>query len=367
MKYFFSFILGIFINTIYLNAQIISAMQVPGDLSKVHLESKAWLSSDSFSVTLNRYTQNPFDTKDTLQVQLKALHNGKHVAFLVEWEDDAGDIYPKLSSEGFVFQLPLKTDYENRLPYLYMGDPSQPVIAHIIKKKSEVVYTNIYTDTVFNDFLVYPNIKSEIRETFTAKHYISKGFGSLEEISSDFLIEMSENKNKKKTLFVRSLENSISQISSGVFPISFFIWQNSNQPRVEKKYISPWIGVKLVGKSGGGILIDKIEMQSSGDPQNGKALSLKYCAKCHQFPGGEFANPKKSPILHNIGATSTYEYLKNAIINPNKVIVPNVNDNTIYPWYRVDDSGNKTTLMPSFESLDDSELEDIISFLQSLK
>lgn len=364
MKHSCIFIFAIFIFVLNGNAQIISAMQVPGDVSKVRLDSKAWLSSDPYILSLYEKHNLQFKPQsmnlaqakqEVIEVKIKALHNGKHIAFLIEWEDEQKNTLPKNTLEGMIFQFPSKIESNGRLPYIYMGDPSEPIIAHFIKTKFQLSqYQSIQNE----------NFKFK---TSTVREFVSGGFGALNEILSDAFLEISYDNGEWKSLLVRPLEDEFVQFLEGVVPVSFTIWKNIGQNKENKKYLSSWIGVKLVGKSGGSDLVEKLTKVSNGNPQRGKALSLKHCAQCHQFPGGEFANPLKAPRLHGIGGVSTYDYFTDSIINPNEVIVPNPYSNTDFPWFSIDDAGIKTSLMPSFQQLDKEEVEDIIAFLQSLK
>ena len=364
MKTFRVLIAGTIFFVTHLYSQIITAMQVPGDVSKVRLESKAWLSSDFYPITFYMQNNLPIDKNrgdDLINGKVKALHNGKHIAFLIEYSSGDRFVQRELTpsfTHAFAFQFPKSMTKNSRLPYIYMGDPKHPVIVHFIGQNREVSDMNGTNGEGIVNFVSEP--------IFYERNFISSGFGVLSEIATDLFMDAIYSNGRWRILLVRPLEDENMSLSTGVFPVSLSIWENIGELRRETRYSSAWIGVRLMGQGGGDELVAKLQEKAKGDPQRGKALAIEHCASCHQFPGVEFAHPAKAPRLHRVGAMNTLEYINSSILNPEEVVVPNLNQNAVFPWFKRNESGEKISEMPSFNRLTKEDKEDIATYLQGL-
>ena len=106
-----------------------------------------------------------------------------------------------------------------------------------------------------------------------------------------------------------------------------------------------------------------------GDPQQGRELFEGMCTACHGV-GAEKAVPGLAPDLTGIGVIATPGYLRDSILAPSTVIVPNPNvaqrqdrsakpdANGAYPadeayvWYTRDADGKKASTMPDYASME---------------
>ncbi len=90
-----------------------------------------------------------------------------------------------------------------------------------------------------------------------------------------------------------------------------------------------------------------------------------------------------APNLSDIGGIANAIYLKESILNPNDVIIRNLNinrhynksakpdkfraypNNDMYKWY-IEINGKKQSKMPPYAHLSEQDVKDIIAFLKTL-
>jgi complex iron-sulfur molybdoenzyme family reductase subunit gamma len=90
-----------------------------------------------------------------------------------------------------------------------------------------------------------------------------------------------------------------------------------------------------------------------------------------------------APNLSNIGVIANAVYLKESIVNPNDVVIKNLNinrhynksakpdkfraypNNDTYQWYIVV-NGKKQSKMPPYGHLSEQDIKDLVSFLKTL-
>ena len=121
-----------------------------------------------------------------------------------------------------------------------------------------------------------------------------------------------------------------------------------------------------------------------GDVARGKLLVETVCTACHAVGEKRIAPPGVAPDLTGIGAIATPAYLRESLVDPSAVIVPNLNpyqhqdrsapvgvagsfpSDPAYAWYRRDESGKKISKMPAFASLPGPDITAIVSYLMTL-
>lgn len=96
------------------------------------------------------------------------------------------------------------------------------------------------------------------------------------------------------------------------------------------------------------------------DPvQRGRQLANQYCTACHSFDGGQKVGPtwkgvadSQVPLTDGTTILADAEYLRSSIVNPNLFI----------------HAGYQPNVMPNFgEILDQTQVEDLVAYIQSLK
>lgn len=110
----------------------IVAAKTNADLTKVPLDANVWSTAKEEVVSMTMQPMTVPRPKDTLtpEVRVKAVHNGKWIAFQLKWKDTEPSTVGKLGtfSDAVAIQFPVK-DQKNPPPII-MGAKDNPV--HII-------------------------------------------------------------------------------------------------------------------------------------------------------------------------------------------------------------------------------------------
>jgi len=369
------------------------AQKTDGDVTKLTPTSSAW--EYVKGITIHLYPQTTVTMNDkkanalnkntkAKEARVKAIYDGKNIAFLLEWPDGTKSVQQGLRSDvygdGFAVQLPVNYKDPKKLPYIGMGSEGRPVVIHL-QKAVQPIYEpngngnvgdqqNVLSKNKFGkDIEAYNEKVSKLAVKDYQRSFISEGFRSMTEIkdgSEKFSADMSYGNNTWKGTVIRPLKDSYLNLK-GSFPVAFAAWDGSKLNRDGLKLLSSWIPVKLVGQSGGDKLVAELTAPVKGDAQNGKNLVMQNgCMGCHYIPGMS-AHGYMAPGLANIGGYATAAYLRESIVDPNAVVVPGYNRNAHpnTPWYNEVD-GKRQSTMPPYP-LDDKSLDDMVAYLKTLK
>lgn len=151
---------------------------------------------------------------------------------------------------------------------------------------------------------------------------------------------------RKKTVGVAAL--------AGLLAFASWVWAQGHAPiRITMEELH----------RGGGIPPGWKFLLPSGDPMEGKKVYIEMqCYSCHEIKGEHFPKDARDkgdvgPELTGAGRYHPAEYLAEAIVNPNRVIVEG-------PGYTGPDGLSK---MPDYsESLTLKQLIDLVAYLKSL-
>lgn len=367
-----------------INAQDqINAMKVPGNISKIGPQSKAWLSAEYTEVIIYPHTiikktnidENIVkDNEKAKKVRVKALYDGENLSLLVEWKDTTKNIQEdcctKARPDGFALQFPVVYNDVAKLPYISMGSKNRAVILHL--KQAVEENNDVYFRTMQEYFETHHKPIEEQVQSDYGRIFNAQGYTLVKEIKDDndfTVMEMIYKDGTWKGTVSKPLNTGYLDLTNGAFPLSIVIWDGNSSSTERVEYISSWIGVKLFGKTDGDELLDMLKIQVEGDIENGKKLVMENCVACHNFAHSITAPVNMAPNLSNIGGYSTAQYLMESIIEPSAVLTPGYNPNTQpdFPWYTTNEVGNHISTMPSYEWMDETSRNDLIAFLQSLK
>ena len=382
-----------FIASVVFAEDVILAQKTDRDVTKLTPTSKAW--SYVKATTIHLYPQTTVKMNDkkanTLnknakakEAQVKAIYDGKNIAFLLEWPDGTKSIQQGYRSDvyadGFAVQFPIDYKDPKKLPYIGMGSKGRPVIIHLQKAVWPIYepngngnvsdQQNILSKNKFGkEIKAYKKRVAKLAVKDYQRSFISEGFRSMTEIkdkSEKFSADMSYSNKSWKGTLIRPLKDSYLNLK-GSFPVAFAVWDGSKLNRDGLKLLSSWLPVKLVGESGGEKLVLELTAPIKGDVKNGKNLVMQNgCMGCHYIPG--MSTPGyMAPGLANIGGYATVAYLRESIVEPNAVVVPGYNRNAHpnTPWYNVVDKKRQSTMPPY--PLDDKSLNDMVAYLKTLK
>jgi len=369
------------------------AQKTDRDVTKLTPTSSAWEYVKATTIHLYPQTTVMMNDKKANEInknakakeaRVKAIYDGKNIAFLLEWPDGTKSVQQGYRSDvygdGFAVQLPVNYKDPKKLPYIGMGSEGRPVIIHL-QKAVQPIYEpngngnvgdqqNVLSKNKFGkDIEAYNEKVSKLAVKDYQRSFISEGFRSMTEIkdgSEKFSADMSYGNNSWKGTVIRPLKDAYLNLK-GSFPVAFAAWDGSKLNRDGLKLLSSWIPVKLVGQSGGNKLVSELTAPVKGDAKNGKNLVMQNgCIGCHYIPGMS-APGYMAPGLANIGGYATAAYLRESIVDPNAVVVPGYNRNAHpnTPWYNEVD-GKRQSTMPPYP-LDNKSLDDIVAYLKTLK
>ncbi|NPA51620.1 MAG: c-type cytochrome [Aquificae bacterium] len=323
------------------------------------------------SVRLNDADANRVIPKKRLQKALvKVVYNSENIAVYIRWKDRTPSIQPvyttKAFGDGISVEFPNDFGAGKTLPYVGMGDLKHPVTVYLQKTVAGKDYE---------------------------KTFISEGFGTLTEITENGVsMEMDYDKAKREWIAVikRPLKTKNSDLRAGLVPIAFAIWNGSQQERDGNKSLSRWKFIRLKSYK-----IDKEYLayiswgdmiHKEADPNRGKKLTIQNgCNACHIYDDQRTAPLDMAPDLSNIGGIAHAPYLKESLVDPNDVIIRNLNpnrhynkfaqpdkngaypNNDMYTWYIKTPDGKIQSKMPSFSHLSEQDIKDIIAYLKTLR
>lgn len=373
---------------------VIVAQKTTRDVNQLTPTSKAWEYVKGTEVNL--YPQSTVQMNDmranlmnkTIKgktATVKAIHDGKNIAFLLEWPDGTRSVQSGYRSDvygdGFAVQLPVNYNDPKKLPYIGMGNEGRPVVIHLQKAAAPIYEPNGKGDVSMQQNVLSKNLFGKDAGSYEDKvaalavkdyqrSFISEGFRSMTEIkdgSEKFNADMKYANKEWKGTLIRPLNDVYLHLDKGAFPVAFATWDGARMNRDGLKLLSGWVPVKLEGTTGGDALIEELTAEPKGDVENGKNLVMQNgCMGCHYIPGMSMPG-FMAPNLNNIGGQATAAYIRESIVDPNAVIVPGYNRNAHpnTPWYNVVD-GKRQSTMPPYP-LDDKSLDDMVAYMKTLK
>ncbi|MGC9120576.1 MAG: ethylbenzene dehydrogenase-related protein [Sulfurihydrogenibium sp.] len=322
-----------------------------------------------YTVRLNDANANKkLEEEKPLEAEVAVAYNPKEIGILIKWKDETKSVQPAMTTtkfgDGVSVQFPIKYGKGTTLSYIGMGDTKHPVMVYL---------------------------KKAVEGRDYQKAFIAEGFGSLTEISEKgYTFTMKyDDANKQWIAFIKKpLKTADLNLASGLVPVAFAIWDGDSLNRDGNKLITNWKFIKM----------DKMKVDPNylkyvswgygdiGNPERGKELMIQNgCNGCHRFADQTAAPEGLAPNLSKIGGYSNPAYLRESIVNPNDVVIRNLNinrhynkaaekdkngaypNNDMYTWYIKDDKGNITSKMPPYAQLSEQDLKDIVAYLKTLK
>ena len=391
------------------NTPVISVYQVSEDIANIDVASSHWNKAKETSLVLYPQTTIALNDKKANAINanpvgqnvfVKALSNGKQIAFQVRWTDETASLQSGNAikntefADGFAVQFATKYDDPTKLPYIGMGSKDRPVVVYLQKAvekffepngngdvSKQVNRSNVhaFNSEINQDLAQFDKEVQALAVRDYQKAFVSEGFRSMTEIkdhSTKYNAQMVYNKNwftpnEWEGVMVRSLSDEYLELSNQPFPVAFAVWDGAKMGRDGLKNLSTWIVAQFEGVQSNDTLKNEMDKSlSTANIQNGETLTQANCASCHNYGKvNEAASVYMAPNLSNIGGYSTTAYLMESIKDPNAVVVPGYNTNAHknFAWYFSDGNGGRTSAMPAFDYLSQEELNDIVAYLKTLK
>jgi len=265
------------------------------------IDSPLW--SKAKSETIPLYPQNAIESANEpimpTTATLNALYNAKEIAIKISWKDSSASIQnakdPSTFGDGVAIQFPLSLSKDKALPYIGMGEPTNPVIVHLLKATQRLSEPSPKAGTAITlapssvnlygaELEAYQKAQRSLLKGYK-KTFIAQGFRTTtEEASLDFRSEMSYRDGNWHALIVRPLslgESHLGKNGSGALALA--LWDGIHNQRDGAKALSAWTLFVMEGKKNNIDVAQKIDMPLIGDATKGKQIALENCAACHQF------------------------------------------------------------------------------------
>ena len=374
-------------------ADTIVAKRVAASLDNIKCTSSVWEKAKAAEVivypqttiSLNDKKANELNKNDKAKkIEVKALYNGKRVAFLIKWPDGTKSVQKGYKStsyaDGFAVQFTNITD-ASKLPYIGMGSKGREVVIHLQKAVEKFYEPNGNKDVSMQvnrdntpyfgkDLKKFDKKVEKLANRDYEKVFVSEGFRSMTEIKGEKIKThaLIKYKNGKWSgVLSRAMKDDYLDLKKPAIAVAFAVWDGDKLNRDGLKLLSSWQPV-IFSKEGEKFAKEVLQ-KVKGDIKNGEKLAKDNCSSCHRYGKEQSAMPYMAPDLSNIGGYSTAAYLRESILDPSAVVVPGYNRNAHknFAWYNVDEKGNRVSTMPPFSHLDKKSQDDIIAFLQTLK
>jgi DMSO reductase family type II enzyme heme b subunit len=335
--------------------QMLNANRVP-----VAAQTSVWLNDKEANATRTSGTPGA--------VMVRAAATKTELAVLLEWDDATEDRFAGETDQygdAAAVEVPLAFGASKRLPYVGMGDAGSEVLVHMVRAG---------------------------KDTVTARHAVAAGFGSLTHAPDVTWMKTSlayfSKEKKWRALFSRPIVVADHSIDAGLVPMAFALWDGGREQRGGHKVLSGWRTLQMPGKAIDQTFLTELSYGYGdgevGDAARGKGMVEAMCLACHRIGDKSFGPPDAAPELTNVGVYASHGYLRDSILNPSAVLVPNLNRNRhqdrskprdeygAYPsaplgtFGVTGPDGTMMSVMPAFAALPPAQLADMIAYLKSL-
>jgi complex iron-sulfur molybdoenzyme family reductase subunit gamma len=246
-------------------------------------------------------------------ISVQAAYDAERVAVRVSWRDDTvdrGGADSAAFGDSVAMELPERFGAGVRLPYIGMGDDEQRALVYLLRA---------------------------IPLGSRGREYVAAGFGSLTRtriaaMNGELVYDAAAK--SWRAVFVRALDSHGHSIARGVVPIAFAVWDGDKSERGGNKALTSWKVLRLANKKADAVYLKELSWGYGpgelGDPSAGKPLVESMCIACHHVGPLQVAPPGLAPSLQDIGRVATWSYLRDSIVDPSRVVVPNPNKNRHY-------------------------------------
>ncbi len=379
--------MAIFIANIAIASNLISVVKIPGNVLGIKAKSRAWMSTNfkkfstfpMVSIKTNDALANKLNYQNgAKEVDIKAIYDGKNIAFLLRWKDSTKSVIGRMRTDDFndAFGVELQTKTDT-VPYVDFGDLNDEIVFYLknanknsvdIEENQDILsqfdYQNLNVFVKNSDEDLLPHVKQEV--------FLYHGFNNaikLDTKLSNITMDMIYKDGYWYGSLSKKLVDKNSNLSNGTFLVSFSLYDGKIKQRGRLRNLTPWLLARLEGIEGGESLVEEVNHKISGDIKNGEKIALKNCSICHNYKNTRNAPVNMAPDLSFIGGYASIDYIKESILQPSKVIVPDFTDSAHpnFSWIEKQENGKNISVMPSFEWMNEKNLNDLLAFMQTLR
>jgi DMSO reductase family type II enzyme heme b subunit len=298
-------------------------------------------------------------------VTVRAATDGRSLAVVLEWADDtqdrAGPAETDRYGDGAAVQFPLRSGAGVRLPYVGMGDEGEPVAVFMLRATAADA---------------------------ARRSALGTGFGALARADLGPLaggLRYDPAARRWRALFVRPLAAGGLDLGRGLLPFAVAVWDGSRHERGGNKALSGWRVLRQPRLPLDAAHAAELSWgRGQGDAARGRTLFEGSCTVCHATATQRDAAPGLAPDLSSIGVIASPAYLRDSLLTPSVVIVPNPNPRQHqdraapreagggwaaddgYVWFVREPDGRRTSSMPDYASLPAQDLSDLVAYLMTL-
>lgn len=274
-------------------------------------------------------------------VKVRAATDGKSLAVVLDWADATEDRAAGETDQygdSAALQFPERFGAGQRLPYVGMGDPEQPVALYLARAGKD---------------------GAALREAVAA------GFGSTTRADlGEAKVAMRYKDGAWRAVFVRPLTAPAHDLAKGLVPFAIAVWDGARSERGGNKALSGWKVLRVerlpADAAYAGELAWGRRPEDQGDLARGKQLVNGSCIACHQTPERKVARVGMAPDLSAIGVVSSPAYLRDSIVSPSQVVLQRKG------WFRKDAAGKLVSTMPPYAALPPADVNAMVTYLMTL-
>ncbi len=307
-------------------------------------------------------------TAATRTIAVRAATDGRDLAIWIAWSDATEDLAADetdVFGDAAALQFPLRFGAGTMLPYVGMGDDALPVALYL---------------------------QRAARGGPLAREAVAKGFGSSTRAElGGVRVAMRHDAGRAiwRAVFVRPITTPAHDLAArGLVPFAVAVWDGARNERGGNKSLSGWKLLRMPRQQVDPAYASELAWgrgpDAAGDLARGKRLVETICAACHVAGERRTARPGIAPDLSAIGAIATPAYLRDSIVAPSAVLVPDPNTQQhqdrakpvdamgAYPrseafvWSRRDAGGKLVSKMPTYASLPADDVKAIVAYLMTL-
>jgi hypothetical protein len=183
------------------------------------------------------------------EIRVRAIHNGKEIAFLLEWKDQTKDASYEMVhtfSDGVALQFP--SEKGGAKPHFAMGHEEAMVNIWIWKALHTEAHDQRVAYAVVDDFLAGLEAENPVsRKGIPVQNLQAGGFGTLTDLGPKAQHVFGEGKwesNTWRVVLKRSVQSRETYEAKfeegGLVPIAIAVWDGSKEERGARKSVSTW-------------------------------------------------------------------------------------------------------------------------------
>jgi len=255
-----SLILSIMLSLLanYASAQglVVMAKKISGEVPSDPGDSM-WRNAPALSIPLApQVMAKPriYDSK-IKELKVRAIHNTRDIAFLVEWEDPTEDASIDIDKFSDAVALEFPSQASKEKPHFAMGDRENPINIWFWRASWQRTDERERLYAMVDEFAGGLQVGNpvSVKRTYPVENLIAEGFGSATDIkkadNQDIMAKGIRDGKKWFVVFKRSLSSSdkfeVSFKEGGVIPVAFAVWDGSEGHRGGRKVVSTWYYVGL--------------------------------------------------------------------------------------------------------------------------